>query len=127
MGALEADALTQSAHRVVLAGFVEPVTTQAAEARAALEDAERHAFARRRAALESGDGDEGRALAALEGFADRRSWLHALSIERGPARAAGPLLSGAGPNATRGTHPRRTRRRRRFARSRGGRRPRRPT
>jgi len=76
----------------VLAGLVEPVAPQAPEPLAALENAEGHAFTRGRTSLERRHRDENRALAALERFADRRSWLHVLSIERGPASAAGPLL-----------------------------------
>src|SRR4029079_18439292 len=82
----------QRASRLVAGGFIESVAPQASEPFAALENAERHAFLRRRAALEGGHRHEGRALASLQRFADRGSWLHALSIERGPASAAGPLL-----------------------------------
>src|SRR5438552_5603678 len=82
--ALETNALAQSAHRVVLARLVEPVAAQAAEPRAALENPERHSFARGRASLEARHRHEGRALATFERFAHRGPGIHTLRIERGP-------------------------------------------
>src|SRR5438046_2886001 len=73
VAALETDAVPQRAHRIVLAGLVEPVAAQAAETLAARDDAKCHAFARRRASFEAGHRHKGRTLAAFEGFADRKS------------------------------------------------------
>src|SRR5204862_6161765 len=92
VGPLKTDTFAQSAHRVVLARLVEPRAAQAAEPRAALENTEGHAFARRRASFEAGYRHQGRTFAAFEGFAHGRSGIHTLRIERGPV-----VMSTTGP------------------------------
>src|SRR2546430_14369901 len=73
---LEPDVLAKRARRVGSAGSIESVTAECPEARAALENAEGHAFASGRIAFEPGNGDQRRSLTALERFANGGSRLH---------------------------------------------------